>query len=79
MRPGEKLFEELRYDKEKVDKTAHEGVFVNKLQDIDRSKFDEQLAKLRSLAFAEDEQATEEQIFTMVPSEYRRKIKNEQR
>ena len=79
LRPGEKLFEELRYDKEKVDKTAHEGVFVNKLQDIDRSKFDEQLAKLRSLAFAEDEQATEEQIFTMVPSEYRRKIKNEQR
>ena len=79
LRPGEKLFEELRYDKEKVDKTAHEGVFVNKLQEIDRKKFDEQLEKLRTLAMSEDEKATEEQIFTMVPSEYRRKIKNEQK
>lgn len=79
LRPGEKLFEELRYDKEKVDKTAHEGVFVNKLQEIDRKKFDEQLEKLRTLAMSEDEKATEEQIFTMVPSEYRRQIKNEQK
>lgn len=79
LRPGEKLFEELRYDKEKVDKTAHEGVFVNKLQEIDRKKFDEQLEKLRTLAMSEDEKTTEEQIFTMVPSEYRRKIKNEQK
>ena len=77
LRPGEKLFEELRYDKEQVDKTAHEGVFVNKLQDIDREEFDKQLEKLRALAISEDEAATEEQIFTMVPSEYRRKNKNE--
>lgn len=72
LRPGEKLFEELRYDKEKVDKTVHEGVFVNKLQDIDRKKFDEQLEKLRKLAFSEDEEGTERQIFDIVPSEYRK-------
>lgn len=72
LRPGEKLFEELRYDKEQVDKTAHEGVFVNKLQDIDRAEFDKSLEKLRSLAFSEDEAATEKEIFTIVPSAYRR-------
>lgn len=76
LRPGEKLFEELRYDKELVDKTVHEGVFVNKLQDIDRAEFDKQLEILKKLAFDEDEAGTEKQIFTMVPSEYRRKTDN---
>ena len=72
LRPGEKLFEELRYDKEQVDKTLHEGVFVNKLQEIDRKKFDKQLEVLRRLAFSEDEKGTEQQIFNIVPSEYRK-------
>ena len=72
LRPGEKLFEELRYDKEQVDKTLHEGVFVNKLQEIDRKKFDKQLEVLRRLAFSEDEKGTEQQIFIIVPSEYRK-------
>ncbi len=71
LRPGEKLFEELRYDKEQVDKTAHEGVFVNKLQEIDKTHFDEDLEDLRKVAFAEDEAATEKKIFEIVPSIYR--------
>lgn len=77
LRAGEKLFEELRYDKEQVDKTVHEGVFVNKLQEIDRTAFDNQLETLRRLAFSEDEEGTEKQIFAIVPSEYRRKASNE--
>lgn len=72
LRPGEKLFEELRYDKEQVDKTIHECVFVNKLQEIDKNQFDIDLEKLRAVAFAEDENATEKQIFDIVPSIYRR-------
>lgn len=71
LRPGEKMFEELRYDTEAVDTTAHEGVFVNKLDDIDREKFDRALARLRRYAFSEDEAGTERTVFTIVPSVYR--------
>lgn len=71
LRPGEKLFEELRYDKEGVDSTLHEGIFVTKLENIDRKKFDRDLAELRKLAFAEDEAGVEKKVFTVVPSEAR--------
>lgn len=71
LRPGEKLFEELRYDKEGVDSTLHEGIFVTKLENIDRKKFDRDLAELRELAFAEDEAGVEKKVFTVVPSEAR--------
>lgn len=75
LRPGEKMFEELRYDTEAVDTTLHEGVFVNKLEDIDRRKFDSKLAQLEKLAFNEDVEGTTNMIFTIVPSEYREKSK----
>ncbi len=68
LRPGEKLFEELRYDKEKVDKTTHEGIFVNKLETIDRKKFDRDLEQLRKIAFSEDEDGVERKVFSIVPS-----------
>ncbi len=71
LRPGEKLFEELRYDKEDVDKTLHEGIFVTKLEKIDRKAFDKNLAELKKLALAEDEDGVESKVFTMVPSEAR--------
>lgn len=73
LRPGEKMFEELRYDTEAVDTTQHEGVFVNRLESIDRAEFDKKLARLRSLAFEEDVEGTTDMIFTIVPSEYRKK------
>ncbi|MBO5223753.1 MAG: polysaccharide biosynthesis protein [Clostridia bacterium] len=71
LRPGEKLFEELRYDKELVDTTAHEGVFVNKLQDIDEDEFNKILAEFKVLTDNEDEDGTEKKIFEVVPNEYR--------
>ena len=73
LRPGEKMFEELRYDTESVDTTVHEGVFVNKLDDIDIGEFNERLDALRTCAYTEDEQKTIDMIFTIVPSEYRKK------
>ena len=73
LRPGEKMFEELRYDTEAVDVTAHEGVFVNKLDSIDDKVFDEQLEKLFAYANAEDDDKTTEMIFTIVPSAFRNK------
>lgn len=71
LRPGEKLFEELRYDKEQVDNTLHEGIFVTKLETIDRKKFDRDLAELWKLATAEDEDGIEKKVFKVVPSEAR--------
>lgn len=71
LRPGEKLFEELRYDKEAVDKTRHDGIFVTRLEKIDLDTFNKQLAALREAAFREDERATEKAIFNIVPSEFR--------
>lgn len=67
LRPGEKLFEELRYDKEKVDKTMHEGIFVTKLEKIDRKKFDADLAELKAIAEREDEAGIEQKVFDIVP------------
>lgn len=72
LRPGEKLFEELRYDKELVDVTAHEGVFVNKLQDINEDNFNKILGEFRVLVDSEDEEGTEKKIFEVVPNEYRK-------
>ncbi|MCH5155142.1 MAG: polysaccharide biosynthesis protein [Clostridiales bacterium] len=67
LRPGEKLFEELRYDREQVDKTMHEGIFVTKLETIDRVKFDKDLAELKKIAEREDEAGTESKVFGIVP------------
>ncbi|MBD5131464.1 MAG: polysaccharide biosynthesis protein [Clostridiales bacterium] len=67
LRPGEKLFEELRYDKEQVDKTLHEGIFVTKLENIDKTKFDKELDELKRLAEAEDEVGIEKKVFDIVP------------
>lgn len=77
LRPGEKLFEELRYDKEQVDKTLHEGIFVTKLEKLDRKKFDRDLDELKKLAFAEDEDELERKVFTVVPSAAREQAMKE--
>lgn len=67
LRPGEKLFEELRYDQEQVDGTVHEGIFVTKLEAIDRQRFDKELVELKRIAEAEDEAAVEKKVFDIVP------------
>lgn len=77
LRPGEKLFEELRYDKEQVDKTTHEGIFVTKLEKIDRKKFDNGLKELWELATAEDEEGVEKKVFRIVPSAAREQAMKE--
>ncbi len=72
LRAGEKLFEELRYDKELVDTTAHEGIFVNKLQDVSDEQLQAVLDAFSSLTTTEDEEGTVRKIFSVVPSEYRK-------
>jgi FlaA1/EpsC-like NDP-sugar epimerase len=71
LRPGEKMFEELRYDKEAVDATRHEGIFVTRLEAIEAKKFADDLKSLTAAATDEDDKKTEEIIFSMVPSGFR--------
>lgn len=67
LRPGEKLFEELRYDKERVDATMHEGIFVTKLETIDKVKFERKLSELKKVAESEDEDGVVKAVFDIVP------------
>lgn len=71
LRPGEKLFEELRYEKEFVEKTESEDIFVNKLEDINEVDFNKHLDKLNKLAETENEKEIEKEIFSIVPNSYR--------
>ncbi|MBO5888669.1 MAG: polysaccharide biosynthesis protein [Clostridia bacterium] len=71
LRPGEKMFEELRYDTEAVDTTSHNGILVNKMQEIDVDFFSKQLEELVKFTSDEDEQKTTEVIFKIVPDKFR--------
>jgi FlaA1/EpsC-like NDP-sugar epimerase len=71
LRPGEKMFEELRYDDESAGETAHEGIFVTKLEGIDSNRFSDRLAQLEQAAFNQDDAKSTEIIFEIVPSVYR--------
>ena len=79
LRPGEKLFEELRYDKEMVDSTAHEGIFVTRMEDVDPDTFKSQLETLKKIAESEDAEKTENVIFDIVPSASRETAKAERK
>lgn len=76
LRPGEKLFEELQYGDEDVDKTLHKDIFVTKLTDIDDKKFNETLEKIYTAAYSGDKAESEKLLFEVVPSEYRELHKN---
>ncbi|MCL2848102.1 MAG: polysaccharide biosynthesis protein [Firmicutes bacterium] len=71
LRPGEKMFEELSYSKESVDTTAHEGIFVTKLEKIDDAKFESQLDNLRIAVANQSDRDTTDRIFEIVPSDFR--------
>lgn len=78
LRQGEKLFEELRYDKETVNSTQHEGIFVTQLQDIDIDEFNAKLENLKNAAFSENEILTVDRIFEIVPKAFRNMAIEEQ-
>lgn len=77
LRPGEKLFEELRYDKEMVDKTMHDGIFVTRMENVREKEFCALLDGLQNAAEAERADKAEEIIFEIVPSESRERAKTE--
>ena len=71
LRPGEKMFEELCYSKESVNTTAHDGIFVTKLEKIDNKKFADQLDSLKAAVDNQSDEETTLRIFQIVPSEFR--------
>ncbi len=73
LRPGEKLFEELRFGDEDVDKTKHPGIFVTKLTDVDHDALENTLVSLAKAAEKSDVVGVEDNIFKLVPSIYRNK------
>ncbi len=76
LRPGEKLFEELQYGDENVDKTTHKDIFICKLSEINGEYLHEKLAALKEAAESGDKPLTEKLLFDLVPSEYRKEHNN---
>ena len=54
LRPGEKMFEELRLDDEMTSKTKNNLIFLNKSKDISLKKIDAVLKGLNSLISSTD-------------------------
>ncbi len=71
LRPGEKLFEELRLDKEQVDITRHEKIFVCKPLDMSPAVLRKHLDELERIIDSEDAGRVAEALFDLVPSAYR--------
>jgi FlaA1/EpsC-like NDP-sugar epimerase len=65
LRPGEKLYEELFFDDESVDKTSHEKIFILKGEE-DAGNFDEKLENIIKIAEeGTDEQKLREAVFNI--------------
>lgn len=63
VRPGEKLYEELFYDPDHVDRTSHEKIFLSRLQE--ESEFLIERVK-EILSTAPDDRAARQRIFSLV-------------
>ena len=72
LRPGEKLFEELRLDHENMDKTKHDKIFVCHPMDIDKDWLDTNLNYLFKSLASDNEKEVIATLFKMVPSLYRK-------
>jgi FlaA1/EpsC-like NDP-sugar epimerase len=72
LRPGEKLFEELRMESECMDTTSHKSISICIPINIDRVWLDSHLYELRKAVMTEDEQASLDGLFKLTPSIYRK-------
>ncbi len=66
LRPGEKLYEELLINEKNLARTSKDGIFVAKMEPLDRENFRERLMELYLAAKAEDP-GIREKIRAMVP------------
>jgi FlaA1/EpsC-like NDP-sugar epimerase len=71
LRPGEKLFEELFHEKEKLVGTQHEKIFLAKHRKIEWELLDRAISNLEEACNAYDEDALLKGIATLVPEMHR--------
>ncbi len=67
LREGEKLFEELFYEQENYDATAHEKVFQARQREVDVGKLAQQFARIAAASKRYDESALEALLDELVP------------
>ena len=67
VRPGEKLFEELGTAGEQHTKTRHPKIFIGQIRGVDVAVLDEAVARLVSLAVADDGLGIRTELRTLLP------------
>jgi FlaA1/EpsC-like NDP-sugar epimerase len=67
VRPGEKLFEELGFDGEKMDRTAHEKIFIGKLATCDMGEMEARLALLSRFTLSQSPSMVRDALQMVVP------------
>jgi len=67
MRPGEKLYEELKFDSEETVATAHPKIFINKLASLERERVQMSLKRLRELVRDKNEAQLREFLQDLIP------------
>lgn len=68
VRPGEKLFEELTLDEERVDKTRHEKIFVGRTADAELDLLKTHLDALVEAARGDDNTAVRNELKAIIPT-----------
>ena len=66
-RPGEKLFEELGFDAEKMDHTQHPKIYVGKLQNVEIEWIRAKVEKLKEFRDSQDNRAVRDAMREIVP------------
>jgi len=67
VRPGEKLFEELQYGSEAIDKTRHPKIYIGKIEGVPSGELASALACLRTLASDGSGDAIREYLGSFLP------------
>jgi FlaA1/EpsC-like NDP-sugar epimerase len=67
MRPGEKLFEELQIDGEKMSKTKHPKIFIGRINTYPEAEVDEALTRLQELSAPNQENELRAYLNQLLP------------
>jgi FlaA1/EpsC-like NDP-sugar epimerase len=67
MRPGEKLFEELKFETEETVPTSHPKIFINKLETLEPETVRLGLKRLSELVRDKDENGLRECLHELLP------------
>ncbi len=67
VRPGEKLFEELGFNEEHMDRTGHPKIYVGKLQKVDLATISSAIEQLKAYRDSQDNAAVRAAMHKIVP------------